>query len=153
MNIGRIKRLGIGLGAIGVVLAGTLVLNSTAPAGQEAYPALGPLPPIKVNRAEVELGRMLFFDNRYTGDAAESCASCHDPKKGYGDGKQLSNGYPGTMHYRNAPTLLNSAHQYEQFWVGAHNNCETTARWHLVKQLFMNADGRNLEERTRQITK
>ncbi|MDA2911068.1 cytochrome-c peroxidase [Nitrospiraceae bacterium AH_259_D15_M11_P09] len=151
MNMRRIKRLGIGLGAIGVILAGTLALSTTAPAGQDAYPALGPLPAIKVNPEEVELGRLLFFDNRYTGDAAESCASCHDPKKAYGDGKQLSNGYPGTAHYRNAPTLLNSAHQYEQFWVGAHNNCETTARWHLVNQLFMNADGRYLEERTRQI--
>lgn len=115
------------------------------------YPALGPMPPVKENPEEVELGRLIFFDNRYTGDAADSCASCHNPTKGYGDGKALSNGYPGTLHYRNAPSLLNSTHQYEQFWMGSQNNCETTSRTHMTSQLFGNSDGRYLEERTRQI--
>ena len=151
MKMKRFNRLGIGLSAMGMILAGFLALSGPASAGEKGYPALGPLPPINVNPEEVELGRLLFFDNRFSGDAADSCAACHNEKKGYGDGKQLSNGYPGTMHYRNAPTLLNSAHQYEQFWVGSQNNCETTARYHMVNQLFMNIDGRYAEERARQI--
>ncbi len=115
------------------------------------YPVLGPLPQKKLDPREVELGRLIFFDNRYSGDAADSCASCHQPEKGFSDGRQLANGYPGTLHYRNLPSLLNANRQYEQFLMGSNNNCETTSRTHMTSQLFMNADGRYLEERTRQI--
>ena len=43
---------------------------------------LAPLPEPKFNKAQAELGKYFFFDERISGDAALSCATCHDPKKG-----------------------------------------------------------------------
>src|SRR5690348_15053024 len=71
-------------------------------------PGLSPLPEAKVNKEMAELGRYLFFDTRLSGDSAKSCASCHDPAKGWGDGQPLSAGYTSVEYFRNAPTLLNA---------------------------------------------
>lgn len=57
--------------------------------------------------AIVELGNLLFFDARLSGDASTSCADCHDPNYGWGDGSELARGYPGTMHWRNSQTVVN----------------------------------------------
>lgn len=57
--------------------------------------------------AIVELGNLLFFDARLSGDASTSCADCHDPRFGWGDGSELARGYPGTMHWRNSQTVVN----------------------------------------------
>ena len=35
---------------------------------------------------KVELGKMLFFDRRLSGDGTMSCATCHIPDLGFGDG-------------------------------------------------------------------
>lgn len=59
-------------------------------------PDLQALPEPKFNAAMAELGRYLFFDERMSGDAALSCASCHDPKKGWTDGQALGRGYPAS---------------------------------------------------------
>ncbi|MEK6716045.1 MAG: cytochrome-c peroxidase, partial [candidate division NC10 bacterium] len=78
----------------------------------QRFPALGPLPPVPVppdnpmSAAKVELGTLLFWDTRLSGDASTSCASCHDPKLGWGTGQALSRGYPGAEHWRNSQTVL-----------------------------------------------
>ena len=161
MEMKRSKRFIIGMGGLSVILVALFIASSSVSAGMSegshskpiwsGYPPLGPLAQEDLNKAEVELGRKLFFDNRYTGDASDSCATCHVPEKGFGDGKQLSNGYPGTAHFRNAPSLINANRQREQMWMGSNNACDTTSRTHMTSQLFMNADGRYIEERTRQI--
>ncbi|MCH8037466.1 MAG: cytochrome-c peroxidase, partial [Proteobacteria bacterium] len=46
----------------------------------------GPVPAIEVDAKKAELGKRLFFDKRLSGDAAISCATCHVPDKGFGDG-------------------------------------------------------------------
>ena len=57
--------------------------------------------------ATIELGKMLFFDPRLSGDASTACSDCHDPNYGWSDGSELARGYPGTMHWRNSQTLVN----------------------------------------------
>jgi cytochrome c peroxidase len=57
----------------------------------------------------VELGRMLFFDPRFTIDANMSCATCHQPVLYGTDGLPRSIGVRQRPHPRNAPTILNSA--------------------------------------------
>jgi len=57
--------------------------------------------------AIVELGKMLFFDPRLSGDSSTACSDCHSPEFGWSDGSELSRGYPGTMHWRNSQTLIN----------------------------------------------
>ena len=37
-----------------------------------------------------DLGRLLFYDKRLSGDGSTSCATCHDPNNAFADGKPLS---------------------------------------------------------------
>ncbi len=115
---------------------------------------LAPLPFLPAPKAEqVELGRHLFFDPRLSGDASISCATCHDPKKGWGDGKALSTGYPGSEYFRNSQSIVNAAHYRRGFWDGRMDGRDlaTLVRDHLTEAHFMQADGRLLIERMRQV--
>ena len=115
---------------------------------------LFPLPPIEPPKAEqVELGKYLFFDPRLSGDGGVSCDTCHDPATGWGDGKALSTGYPGTEYFRNAQTLLNGAHYKRNYWDGRMSGADlpTLVRDHLTEAHFMQADGRLIAERLKQV--
>src|SRR5438552_3428587 len=68
-----------------------------------SVPRNNPLTP-----AKVELGRQLFFDQRLSADASISCATCHNPKFAFSDGKQTSAGIHGRPGTRNSPTILNA---------------------------------------------
>ena len=61
-----------------------------------------------VAKARADLGRMLFFDPRFTIDANMSCATCHQPALHGSDGLPTSIGVKRRLHPRNAPTILNS---------------------------------------------
>ena len=127
-----------------------IVLSAGAAAGQ----ALAPLPPLEPPKKEqVELGKSLFFDPRLSGDGGVSCDSCHDPATGWGDGKALSTGYPGSEYFRNAQTLLNAAYYKRNYWDGrmAGPDLPTTVRDHLTEAHFMQVDGRLFVERLRQV--
>jgi cytochrome c peroxidase len=78
-----------------------------------------PIPADNVPTAEtIALGRKLFYDVRLSNDNTQSCASCHDSKLGFSDGRRLSIGVHGLAGVRNAPTLLNAAYLPLQFWDG-----------------------------------
>ena len=119
-----------------------------------ATPPLAPLPdPVAdLNPLQVELGRMLFFDNRLSGDDTMNCATCHDPDKGWGDGLPLAVGYPGSLYFRNTPTLLNVANTRYFFWDGRliGSDMPTLVRDHIAEAHFFQADGRLVIERMRQ---
>jgi cytochrome c peroxidase len=72
--------------------------------------------------AKIELGRQLFFDTRISADNTVSCASCHEPDKGYTVDVPLAEGIGGQIGRRNPPTLLNrvmlSLGDDKQFWDG-----------------------------------
>ncbi|MBC7902151.1 MAG: cytochrome C peroxidase [Gemmatimonadaceae bacterium] len=70
----------------------------------------------KPSKEKIALGRKLFFDPLVSGDAVRSCASCHNPAKGFTDGlpKSLNMDNLSTTT-RNAPTLWNAALQPFQF--------------------------------------
>lgn len=61
----------------------------------------------------VELGRRLFFDRRLSAKGQLACASCHDPRRGFQDGRRF------TRHGRNTPSLLDSSQQRWFGWDGA----------------------------------
>lgn len=116
--------------------------------------SLAPLPaPKKQKPAQVELGRYLFFDPRMSGDGGISCATCHMPAKGWGDGQALSAGYPGSKYFRNAQTLLNAAYNKRVFWDGRLSGADlpTLVRDHLTEAHFMLVDGRLFPERLKQV--
>ena len=62
------------------------------------------LPPSPTNRfadnpAAALLGQKLFYDARLSGNGEVSCATCHDPSKGFSDGKALSEGLGTTTRH------------------------------------------------------
>lgn len=71
-----------------------------------------------VTAAKIELGKQLYFDKRLSIDNTVSCASCHDPKKGWSNGERFATGVKGQKGGRSAPTIINSGYQYYQFWDG-----------------------------------
>lgn len=117
----------------------------------EAF-GLGPLPALPdVDPAEAELGKLLFFDNRLSGDGSTSCASCHDPEQGWGDGNAVSRGYPGTLHWRNSQTVLNAVFLEKFFWAGEALTLEAQAKSAFTGNLAANLDPTMAEERLRQM--
>jgi cytochrome c peroxidase len=70
------------------------------------------------NRADgqsdaIELGRRLFIDKRLSANNKLACASCHDPKRAFQDGKKSG------RHGRNTPSLLDAAQRRWLGWDGA----------------------------------
>lgn len=126
--------------------------NGMEPAG---FPPLGPLPPVPIpadnpmNAAKVELGKMLFWDNRLGGDASTPCVACHHPNLGWGEGGEISRGYPGTTHWRNSQTVLNSAYYNKIFWDGSVTSLETQAPSAAEGNVAGNGDPAMMEMRLR----
>lgn len=135
-----------------VLLPGILLVSAALAAEQPA--ALAPLPRPPAQKAElVEVGRLLFFDERLSGDNALACAYCHQPEKGWGDGQSLSEGYPGSPYFRNAPSLINVVFQKQLYWDGrlSGGDLPTQVRDSITEAHFMNADGRLIQERLKQV--
>ncbi len=115
----------------GVVISAVSI--GVAHAGSKV-PPLAPLgdPPIpldnKQSAAKIKLGKMLFWDPRLGGDASTGCVTCHEPDQGWGFSDGFSRGYPGTVHWRNSQTVVNSAYLKKQFWVGSASSNESQAR-------------------------
>jgi cytochrome c peroxidase len=65
----------------------------------------------------IELGRILFYDSALSGTGKRSCASCHQPEKGFTDGlaKALAIDNKTSLN-RNTPGLWNSCFQTKLFW-------------------------------------
>lgn len=104
-----------------------------ADAKKAGLPALAPLPPVPVpadnpmSPEKVALGKLLFWDGRLSGDGSSACVACHLPQLGWGDGGPVSRGYPGTIHWRNSQTVLNSAYYNKLFWEGNVTSLEAQA--------------------------
>jgi cytochrome c peroxidase len=77
--------------------------------------------------AKVELGKQLYFDPRLSYDGTISCATCHDPAKGWSNGEQFGIGIKGQKGGRSAPTVLNAAYFPLQFWDGRAEQLEGQA--------------------------
>ena len=120
--------------ALAAAIAVSLVATGNAQAAGKTPPPLAPLgdPPVpadnKQSDAKVELGKLLFFDPRIGGDASISCSSCHDPEQGWAWAEDFSRGYPGTVHWRNSQTIINSAYLGKLFWAGSAASLEKQAR-------------------------
>ncbi len=68
--------------------------------------------------AEIVLGKRLFFDPRVSGTGTFSCATCHDPAKGFGDGLAKGHGAHGDQLPRHTPPLYNVGWGAAFFWDG-----------------------------------
>ncbi|MFA0053188.1 cytochrome-c peroxidase [Vibrio echinoideorum] len=94
-----------------------------APLGEVPIPADNKQTPEKI-----ELGKILFFDGRLSGDTTSPCSGCHIQSQGWGFPDDLSMGYPGTVHWRNSQTIINSAYYNKLFWAGSAMSLEAQAK-------------------------
>ena len=108
-----------------------LKLPTGIPADLWAYfiPRDNPLVP-----AKIELGRQLFFEPRLSADGTVSCATCHDPKLAFTDGKKTAEGIGGRRGTRNTPTILNAMFNSSFFWDGRAESLEEQAKQPLINQ-------------------
>jgi cytochrome c peroxidase len=91
---------------------------------------------------KIELGKKLFFDRRLSGDGTMNCAACHNPEKGFSDGREISLNYPTTRNWRNSPTLMNVGLQKYLFHDGRAQTLEEQALFPMMSAFEMN---RNLD--------
>ena len=131
---------GIAFALAGDAIPGLPGFRGAAPARQDAD-------------AQIELGRLLFFDGRLSGDGSTSCATCHSADNAYADGRDLSIGYPQTLYFRNTPSLLGASDNAWLYWDGrfAGTDMQSLVRDHLTEAHFMSADGRLIQERLKQV--
>ncbi|MEX0703054.1 MAG: cytochrome c peroxidase [Planctomycetales bacterium] len=131
-------------GAAGVLLA--LATVSIAQNAPETVPGGAPrgLPEI-VHPADngpsadkIALGQQLYFDPRLSADNTVSCASCHDPEKGWSNGDAFATGVGGQRGGRSAPTVINSAYHVFQFWDGRAGSLEEQALGPIANPIEMN---------------
>ncbi|NRB18878.1 MAG: cytochrome-c peroxidase [Rhodobacteraceae bacterium] len=121
----RIQTLMAGLAVIGATtaLAGGERPTQLAPLGPPPIPADNPQTP-----AKIALGEMLFFDPILSGNFAMPCVACHMPDSGWAVQEKISFGYPGTTHWRNSQTIINSAYYGKLFLAGSAKSLESQAR-------------------------
>ena len=88
----------------------------------EALNPENPLTPEKI-----ELGKVLYYDNRLSKDETQSCNTCHDIANYGVDNEPTSAGDNGGLGTRNSPTVFNAALHISQFWDGRNKDVEEQA--------------------------
>nr|WP_303903788.1 cytochrome-c peroxidase [Thiohalomonas denitrificans] len=96
-------------------MALTIVATGQATAKEPIEPIL---PVQNVDRAQVELGKKLYFDPRLSKSGFISCNSCHNLSMGGTDNLKTSIGHKWQQGPINSPTVLNSSMNLAQFWDG-----------------------------------
>ncbi len=105
-----------------------------------------PLPlGIPVTPERIDLGKKLVFDPRLSqavnvgGQLVHtiSCATCHDPAKGWADRNPLAVGIAGRVGTRNSPTLINAAYNPLMFHDGRTNGTDGTGPGALASQCLL----------------
>lgn len=109
-------------------------IQIVAPLGLPPVPIPADNPP---TAETVALGRKLYYDTVLSVDNTVSCASCHDPKLGFSDGNQFSDGVRGQKGNRNSPpfsipliTPRNSGMGERAAWSSKRKGlCRTRSKW------------------------
>lgn len=96
-----------------LVLLALAAQTLPGPLGKVPHPKDNPPTP-----AKLALGRKLFFDPVLSRTGKFSCATCHDPEKGFSNGQRFALGVNGKHGRRNVPGLLNVGHGKSFFWDG-----------------------------------
>lgn len=108
-------------------------------------PSLGLLRP--GDRELVPLGRALFHDGRLSRDGSISCASCHPIANAGVDGLPTSLGVEGRTGQANAPSVLNAALNFRQFWDGRARTLEEQVAGPIHNPVEMDSNWRDVLSR------
>jgi len=85
----------------------------------------------------IALGDKLFNEKRLSVDDSVSCATCHDPTRGFVDHKPQSEGIGSHRGQRNSPTVLNAMFNATQFWDGRAATLEAQAKLPILNPIEM----------------
>src|SRR5882762_1562128 len=168
-QVGRIASIGLAAGTIilaafgyaslgfGAALVGETKQISLQPhsaPGTDALkalyrrPALIPFPKENPYTPEkAALGKKLYFDTRISVTSAQSCASCHSPGFGWGDGLAVGVGHGMAKLGRHSPTIVNAAWGGIFMWDGRLANLEEQALGPIQSPGEMNMPIEQLMER------
>ena len=83
---------------------------------------------------QIDLGRYLFFDPLLSANGKISCATCHNPKKGFSDCLASSVGMDDYPLKRATPSLWNVAYLKRLFWDGRTSSLEEQMKGPLFSQ-------------------
>jgi len=111
-----------GLGA--ALAAGSILTPAQLEAADSSYrwqlPRGFPQPAVPgdnpMSDAKVALGRRLFFEPRLSVTGRYSCASCHDPRRSFSDGRAVAVAATGEPLPHNALALINVAYNVSFGW-------------------------------------
>lgn len=111
---------------LGLSACSTFTVSSWTPQEQEMLAALSlaSLPPLPQdpsnavadNKDAANLGHALFFEKRLSPNDGVSCATCHDPVKGFTDGLPQARGLGTTT--RHTPSVIGAAYSPWLAWDG-----------------------------------
>ncbi len=129
------------LTAMAILVAGAAAACGGSTGGDEAtasvdpdlISAFAPLPSVMASESnpitaeKVALGRMLYYDTRFSVSGDVSCYVCH-PLHDYGTSHRSTGvGHNGKLGPRNEPTVYNAAGHVAQFWDGRAEDVEAQA--------------------------
>ncbi len=140
------KRLHVALPLVALLFISACARSQPAPApAVPAWEAANPIaalpaPPLGITSRladlkepptpqRARLGRWLFYDTRLSADNTISCASCHDPARGFSEGTPVSTGIRGQKGTRKSPGFANAAWRLYPvfFWDGRADSFEMQA--------------------------
>jgi cytochrome c peroxidase len=102
-----------------------------------------------LTQEKVTLGRRLFFDKRLSRDGTLACASCHDPKRAFSDGRDVAQGVNDARGTRNTPALINRGYGSAFFWDGRAKSLEQQALEPILNPIELALTDDELERRTK----
>jgi len=106
---------------------------------QYRRPASIPFPKANPYTLEkVALGKKLYFDTRLSAANLLSCATCHSPAYGWGDGQPKGVGHGMKQLGRRSPTIVNAAFGQIFMWDGRASSLEEQVLGPIVTEVEMN---------------
>lgn len=93
-----------------------------------------------LTKEKIELGKMLFFDPRLSGDGNMSCGTCHSPLFGWSDGQATARGHKSMVLGRASPVITNTAYNDIQMWDGREQTLEDQSIGPMRNSAEMNMD-------------
>jgi cytochrome c peroxidase len=115
-------------------------------------PATIPFPASNPYTVEkLALGKKLYFDSRLSAANLLSCASCHSPAYGWGDGQPKGIGHGMKQLGRRSPTIINAAYGQIFMWDGRAATLEQQALGPIQADVEMNLPLDQLIQRLKNI--
>ncbi len=91
----------------------------------------------ELTEAKINLGRMLYYENRISKGGKMSCNSCHQLDKYGQDNLPFSPGHEGKLGGRSSPPTYNAALHLAQFWDGRAPSVEEQAKGPVLNPVEM----------------